>query len=128
MASNLSVPVPPGLVITATATATSLGTSPFAPGVFAVTPFVVTTTADNTTTPPVGSLRAAIDAANEQSGALIIFDISTEDPGYNAATGTWTIQLAGALPAITKPVAIDGTSQPGYYAQGGDQSLSAPRR
>lgn len=88
--------------------------------------FVVTTTVDDafTTGPPIGSLRDAIVAsdANPAPGGganLIVFDLSTSDPGYTAADpsqGTpayWTITLNDALPEVTAPTTIDGLSQPG---------------
>lgn len=54
-----------------------------------------------------GSLRQAILAADAATTpATIDFKI----PG----TGPETIKLHSALPLITKPVTIDGTSQPGY--------------
>jgi uncharacterized repeat protein (TIGR01451 family) len=67
--------------------------------------FVVTTTVDNPTNPPPGSLRAAITNANETSGAVITFDL----PGTNVPV----IDLAGeALPALLDPMTIDGFSHP----------------
>ncbi|HQU41211.1 MAG TPA: LamG domain-containing protein, partial [Pirellulales bacterium] len=73
---------------------------------------VVTTTADS----GPGSLRQAISDVNSANAAqaAITFDIPTSDPGYNATTGVWTISPASALPTITAPVILDGTSQPGY--------------
>ena len=54
-----------------------------------------------------GSLRQAILDANATNGRdTIIFQI----PG----TGVHTIVLLAALPAITDPVLINGTTQPGY--------------
>ena len=54
-----------------------------------------------------GSLRQAILDANATNGLdTIIFQI----PG----TGVQTIELLAALPAITDPVVIDGTTQPNY--------------
>jgi streptogramin lyase len=65
--------------------------------------YVVTTTADSAP----GSLRQAILNANANGGAdTIKFNI----PG----SGVQVIQPASALPVITSPVLIDGTSQPGY--------------
>ena len=66
--------------------------------------FVVTTTADS----GPGSLRQAILESNTAIGGsnTIQFDI----PG----TGVHTIAPASPLPAITFPVVIDGTTQPGY--------------
>jgi hypothetical protein len=83
--------------------------------------FVVNTTADR----GPGSLRQAIlDCdASTKAGNTIDFAI--------AGTGVQTIAPSSQLPAITEPVLIDGTSQPGYagtplielsgrYAGGGD--------
>ena len=75
--------------------------------------FVVTNTLDS----GPGSLAAAITAANGSPGSTIDFDIPTSDPGYHAATGTWTIQLTSSLPSITAQVTIDGTTQTGYAGQ-----------
>jgi titin len=93
--------------------------------------FAVNTTADDTNADATLSLREAIEAsdgtlqrelsAQEQaqvSGAVgdsntIDFDIPTTDPGYDATTGVWTIQVHSQLPSITRPVLIDGT-QPGF--------------
>ena len=63
----------------------------------------VTTAADSGD----GSLRSAILAADAaKTAGSIVFDI----PG----SGVRTIQPLSALPAVTAPVLIDGTSQPGY--------------
>jgi hypothetical protein len=68
--------------------------------------FVVSNTNDS----GPGSLRAAILAANSNSGVdSIEFDI----PG----TGPHTIQPNSALPTITDPVIIDGTTQPGFSSK-----------
>ncbi len=66
--------------------------------------FTVTTTADS----GPGSLRQAIMDSDLAVGGTnrIEFDI----PG----TGVHTIVAASPLPAITTPLVIDGTSQPGY--------------
>src|SRR5262249_22959333 len=42
------------------------------------------------------------------------FAISTADPGYNPATGTYRIAPTSALPGITNPLTLDGTTQAGY--------------
>ncbi len=64
----------------------------------------VTSTADDGST---GTLRWAINQVNENPGpGTIDFDI----PG----TGVQTIAPLSPLPALTSPVTIDGTSQPGY--------------
>src|SRR5437588_5262885 len=68
-----------------------------------LTTYMVTTTADSGD----GSLRSAIAAADAaNAAATIAFDI----PG----AGVQTILPLSALPAVTAPLAIDGTTQPGY--------------
>jgi hypothetical protein len=67
--------------------------------------FTVTNTADSGT----GSLRDAITQANNTSGADVI-DFAI--PG----AGVHTITPASALPTITDPLTIDGTTQPGWAA------------
>lgn len=64
------------------------------------------------------SLRGALARANADSGAdLIRFDLPASDPGFQAATGHWRIEVGPtALPAIAAPVLIDGFSQPGALA------------
>ena len=54
------------------------------------------------------TLRAAIQQTNAGTGATIKFNIS--------GSGVQTISPASSLPAITKPVFIDGYSQPGASA------------
>ena len=67
--------------------------------------FTVTTTADG----DAGSLRRAIVEANATPGADVIrFDIPAA-PGSVS-----TITPASALPQVRSPLAIDGTTQPGY--------------
>jgi CSLREA domain-containing protein len=59
------------------------------------------------------TLRAAIQESNKWSGSgrpTIDFNI----PG----DGVQTISPSSALPLITRPVVIDGTSQPGFAAAG----------
>src|SRR5688500_5294377 len=79
--------------------------------------FTVTTTADG----GAGSLRQAIIDANANAGPDVIeFNI--------APAGEKTITLAnasGALPAITDPVTIDGTTQPGFASKPVDQVSGA---
>ncbi|MDB6052824.1 MAG: repeat-containing protein [Verrucomicrobiales bacterium] len=67
--------------------------------------FVVSSVADG----GAGSLRAAITGANGQSGP---HSISFSIPG----SGVRQILLQTGLPAITQPVTIDGTTQPGFNA------------
>src|SRR4051794_19255833 len=65
--------------------------------------FTVTSTADL----GVGSFRQAILDANTKPGADTI--------RFQIASGAQTIAVGGtALPAITDPVVIDGTTQPGF--------------
>ena len=93
----------------------------------------VNTTVDDTTADATLSLREAIEVSDgslaasslstqeqaQVSGAVgstntIGFNIPTTDPGYDAATGAWTIALKSALPAIsTNAAIINGYSQPG---------------
>jgi uncharacterized protein YjbI with pentapeptide repeats len=63
----------------------------------------------NTNNSGLGSLRAAIDSANANDGVVdtIRFNITGDGPPY-------TIGVSSALPPITDPVIIDGTTQPGY--------------
>ena len=74
---------------------------------------VVTTTADS----GPGSLRDAItraDASTSTNQLEIDYNIPKTDPGYNSATGLYTIKLASALPNITHPVFLNGASEPGF--------------
>src|SRR6185436_6961472 len=52
------------------------------------------------------TLRAAIQEANALSGLDTI--------AFAIGAGAQTINLSSALPVITAPVIIDGTTQPGY--------------
>ncbi len=73
------------------------------------------TAVTNTNDSGPGSLRQAILDTNAIPGTdAISFNIPTSDPGYNSTTGTFTIALLSALPAITDPVILDGWSQPGF--------------
>jgi uncharacterized repeat protein (TIGR01451 family) len=66
--------------------------------------FVVTNTNDDTN---MGSLRWAITQSNATTGPNVIdFHI--------ASSGVRTIAPTSALPTITMPVTIDGTTEPGY--------------
>ena len=65
--------------------------------------FTVTNTNDSGT----GSLRQAILSSNATKGPNdVTFRI--------ASSGVQTINLLSALPALTQPVTIDGTTEPGY--------------
>jgi len=77
---------------------------------------------DNTADSGPGSLRAAILAADGDltpATANIEFEIPASTaadldvpvPGFDPATQDWTITLASPLPAITRPMTIDGYSQ-----------------
>ena len=66
--------------------------------------FPVTSTADS----GPGSLRQAILDSNTATGGTNTIDFAI--PGR----GVQTIAPLSPLPAITNPVLIDGTSQPGY--------------
>src|SRR3954467_18231 len=68
--------------------------------------YTVCSTADD----GLGSLRSALIQINQDLGpGSILFDCA--DPGVQ------TITLMQPLPAITNPVVIDGTSQPGCSGQ-----------
>jgi hypothetical protein len=71
----------------------------------------VTTNADNVATPPVGSLRAALLAADLVSDNTINF----------ACGSPCTITLAGALPPITANMTIDGGSFGMVFIDGNNQ-------
>ncbi|MBA4372326.1 MAG: hypothetical protein C0402_05640 [Thermodesulfovibrio sp.] len=64
--------------------------------------YTVTHTGDS----GVGSLRQAIIQANGSAG--------TDTIAFAVGNGHQTIQPASALPTITDPVTIDGTTQPGF--------------
>jgi parallel beta-helix repeat protein len=66
------------------------------------TPLMVTTSADS----GAGSLREAIMTANTQTGPTTI--------DFAIGSGEQTIALLSVLPAITSPVVLDGTTQPGF--------------
>ena len=73
----------------------------------ATTTFAATYTVINTNDSGVGSLRQAIADANASATtSTIAFNVG--------AGGAQTITLATSLPAVTVPVTIDGTTQPGY--------------
>src|SRR6266567_2424608 len=73
------------------------------PFLSSATTFVVTNTADS----GAGSLRQAILNANAVPGTNAIrFNIS--------GNGAHTITPSSPLPTITRPLWIDGTSQPGF--------------
>ncbi|MCP4960091.1 MAG: CSLREA domain-containing protein, partial [Actinomycetia bacterium] len=61
---------------------------------------------------PACTLRAAIEEAN---ASLVVSKIAFDMPAGEAghAAGVWTIAPASALPAVTAPVHLDGSTQPG---------------
>jgi hypothetical protein len=71
--------------------------------------YTVTSTADS----GGGTLRFGITQVNAGLYDTIDFNIPTSDGGYNPAKNTWSIAPATELPPITKPVTINGYSQPG---------------
>ena len=70
---------------------------------------VVTTTADV----GPGSLRAAMYFVADNPGAIVKFNIPTNDPGYS--NGVFNIHLTGVLPTLAaNGMVIDGSTQPGF--------------
>jgi len=65
-------------------------------------------TVSNTNNSGAGSMRQAILDANSVTGGLAIIDFNIP------ATNGLTISPSSALPTVTKPVTIDGTTQPGF--------------
>ncbi len=98
--------IPNFSVITATATDTAGNTSEFGPCVAATV--VSSVVVNNLSDSGPGSLRDAIQAANGTLG--VTETISFNIPG----AGVRTINLTTALPTISDPVNINGTTQPGY--------------
>lgn len=84
---------------------------------------LLTTYTVNSTSPGTGGLgvmtlfnaiaQVDADTTDTTTPDTINFAIPTSDSGYNSTTGVWTIDVL-ALPAITRPVIIDGASQTGY--------------
>jgi hypothetical protein len=63
------------------------------------------------------TLRDAITTANLDAALdYVYFDVPTSDAHFDAVTKRWTIPLESALPDVTRPVVIDGTTQPGTAA------------
>ncbi|MHB1555948.1 MAG: beta strand repeat-containing protein [Isosphaeraceae bacterium] len=120
--TDVGAVVTPGSWVSATATLVQVDpssgqtfrdTSEFTPTpIAAINPFLVTSTADVTTTPLPGSLRYAVNFSDAHPSPspsepnTIAFDI----PGG----GLQTIALVATL-TITQPVVIDGTTQPGSF-------------
>ncbi len=62
-----------------------------------------------------GSLRQFLQNANAIAGIQTSrFALRTTDPGYDAGTGSFTIRPTSALPTVTDPVVLDGTTQQGF--------------
>ena len=78
-------------------------------------PITVNSAGDDPSGPSAGTvtLRDAINAVDAGTADSIHFNIPTTDPGYDGTTEVWTITLAADLPALDKPVFIDGSTQPG---------------
>ena len=73
------------------------------------------------------TLREAMRIANEQAGPdTIVFDIPTDDPGYNSDDGTWVIEPQSALPTIADSgTTIDGSGVEGGGTHSGAVPLAA---
>jgi len=86
-----------------------------------------TITVTNTNDDGPGSLRQVIEAAHAVEGSSPIsieFNIPRADPGYNAATGAFVIDVASPLPKMARPnITIDGRTQTNF---GGDTNPDGP--
>ncbi|MFC1540089.1 kelch repeat-containing protein [Gemmatimonadota bacterium] len=99
-----------GIYFSATATDTAGNTSEFSPQ--SSTPVFLV---DNTGDAGVGSLRWAIEQANLREGTdTIVFEVPETDQGFNSDSGVYTIALQSALPDLSTPMILDGSSQPGF--------------
>ena len=92
--------------IVATLTDSTNGTSPFSAAAVIVGPNVVT----NKNPAGAGALSTAIMYANTKSGTTIFFDIGGTSPFEIDVT-------SAALPTITLPTTIDGTTESTYLGQ-----------
>lgn len=104
----MAIVISAGALLVVTPNVTKLGISASAQSAFVdevpSQTFVVTTTSDGT---GAGTLRTAITSANANPGLdTITFNIS--------GSGQQNLPITSALPVITDPVVIDGTTQPGY--------------
>ena len=96
--AELTASVPTGASLTATATSPTGDTSGFASSIPVANPLAVTNTNDS----GVGSLRQALEGANQNGApATIVFALQ--------GTGPFTITLQSPLPQLTNPVTIDAT-------------------
>ncbi|MCD8527936.1 MAG: right-handed parallel beta-helix repeat-containing protein, partial [Candidatus Pacebacteria bacterium] len=101
-----------------------------APTVFGAT-LVVDTTNDSDNSGVECSLRDAINAINSGAPVSTCTDTSSDGFGVNdrihfdiRGGGVHTITAMSGLPALTQPVIIDGTTQPGGASCGALQDLS----
>ncbi|NVO01394.1 MAG: right-handed parallel beta-helix repeat-containing protein [Bacteroidetes bacterium] len=87
--------------------------------------FSNTYTVSNTNDAGAGSLREAIGLANSNPGPdNIYFNIPLADAGYNAGTGTWTINVVTLWPMVLGGYTnIDATSQ---TTNQGNTNLNGP--
>jgi len=72
------------------------------------------------------SLREALNGANVTylEDPLVAFNIPTTDPGYDPATGVWTIRPGSALPDLSPGgITLDGTTQAAHQ---GDTNPQGP--
>ncbi len=63
-----------------------------------------------------GSLRASLYYAYDHPGTTVTFNIPATDPGYS--NGTFTIRVTDQLPCLMNATTVDGSTQPGAFAQG----------
>ena len=59
--------------------------------------------------------NASLNQAGLTAGAeTSVFEIPTTDPNYSSSPLSYSVILSNILPAITDPVMLDGSTQPGY--------------
>ncbi len=84
--------------------------------------------------PPCTFRRAIVEASarpTEDRPIYIVFNIPTDDPNYNAATETWTLQVDGTLHPLSRENTLDTignvTINGNIINQQGDEQPGPPR-
>jgi parallel beta-helix repeat protein len=83
------------------------------PKIIISNPSIESIVVSNTNDSGPGSLREAIDRANNNAGPdSIVFNIQSSDPGFDVVSGVWAIKPQSPLPLVTDGnLTIDGSSQ-----------------